>query len=407
MEHVVFITSNYPSEARPACGTFVRQLVFAIANQGVKCSVISPVSVFDVMRFGERAPAISVDSNGGAARVRTLRPRYVSFSNKGVIGYNTARLTQATFERAARGALSVLDAPPTILYGHFLYPGGGTAVRVAEEIGIPSIVAVGESTFWSVEPMGYRRASEDLGKAGGFVAVSEEIKRNLMERLYISEEKIRVFPNGVDLERFYPRDRLEMRRKFGLPHERFIIAFVGHFDQRKGPHRVLAAASGLEKCGLIFMGRGSAPLEGEDILFKGQLSHSEVPEMLSAADIFVLPTLAEGSCNAIVEALACGLPVVTSRREFNSDIADDGVAIMVDPMDINEIREAIILLRDEPSLRKKMSTRALMLARERNIHVRASNIIRWMEEVEARSMKTGGRSDGAQGLYSHDRPSAV
>lgn len=391
MKHVVFITSNYPSNARPARGTFVRQLVMAIKDEGIRCSVISPLSLIDLVRFGVREPVCSCDTNGGERSIRILRPRYLSFSNKNVFCYNTSRLTQIAFNSAVRRALPLLDMPPTILYGHFLYRGGGSAVRIASELNIPSIVAVGESTFWSVEPVGRKRAAEDFREVGGVVAVSEVIKRNLVGMLSIKEEKIRVFPNGVDLERFYPRNRIEMRRKFGLPLDKFIIAFVGHFDQRKGPHRVLAAASGIDDCGLVFVGRGSIHLESREILFKGELEHSKVPEMLSAADIFVLPTLAEGSCNAIIEALACGLPVVTSRGEFNSDIADDGVAIMVNPMDINEIGRAINLLKSNPMLRKRMSDRALMKGRERDIKVRASNIIRWMEEIQAHTNLVGSR----------------
>jgi glycosyltransferase involved in cell wall biosynthesis len=236
-------------------------------------------------------------------------------------------------------------------------------------------VAVGESSFWSVEPVGFRKAIRDFSNATVIVSVSSIIKRSLMDRLKIPEEKIIVLPNGVDLSLFYPRNRMEIRQKYCFPANKFIIAFTGHFDERKGPHRLLSAVSGMDKIGLIFIGDGDIPVEDEKIVFKGVMEHSKVPELLSAADIFVLPTLCEGSCNAILEALACGLPIITSNGEFNDDIVDDNVALRIDPENIGEIREAIIKLRNNDELREEMSSKALESVRQFDINMRACKIL--------------------------------
>ena len=172
-----------------------------------------------------------------------------------------------------------------------------------------------------------------------------------------------------------------MRRKFGFPKNKVIISFIGHFDERKGPHRLLTAVSGIDNIGLIFIGKGAIPLEGENILFKGVVEHTSVPEMLSASDFFVLPTLSEGSCNAIIEAMGCGLPVITSKGEFNDDIVDDDVTIRIDPLNINEIRAAITKLCCDHNLRNQMSIKALEKVRQFDIDLRAKKILEWIKEI--------------------------
>jgi glycosyltransferase involved in cell wall biosynthesis len=383
MRHILFISSNYPSKSRPFCGTFVRQLVLGITRLGVKCSVINPVSIFH-RRYGKFDPKKSFDLSIKENPISVLRPRYISFSSKNLFSFNTAHLTQISFENAVSRAIPYLDSPPDLLYGHFLYQSGAAAVRIASRLEIPSIVAVGEGSYWSVEPMGFQKAIRDFRSVTGIISVSSVIKQSLMNRLKIPEEKISVIPNGVDLSQFYPRNRIELRKKFDFPADKFVIAFIGHFYEEKGPHRILSAVSGMDNIGFIFIGNGLIPLKDKNILFKGILEHSKVPEMLSAADIFVLPTLVEGSCNAILEALACGLPVVTSKGEFNDDIVDDTVAIRVDPLNINEIRDAIIKLYKDHYLRNEMSINALKKSKQFDINIRAHRILEWIKEIKTK-----------------------
>ena len=102
--------------------------------------------------------------------------------------------------------------------------------------------------------------------------------------------------------------------------------------------------------------------------------------MLSACDVFALPTLIEGSCNALVEAMACGLPIVSSAGEFNDDVLDDGMSIRIDPLDVPAIRQAIVRLRDDAPLRARMAAAALQRARLFDIDARARRILAFMAE---------------------------
>ena len=114
------------------------------------------------------------------------------------------------------------------------------------------------------------------------------------------------------------------------------------------------------------------------VLWNSSACQSKVLELLSACDVFVLPTLREGCCNAIIEAMACGLPIVSSDRAFNDDLLTDELSIRVDPMDVDAIRDAIIELRDNPTKREQMGVAALERAKLFDVNDRAKRILQFM-----------------------------
>jgi glycosyltransferase involved in cell wall biosynthesis len=370
------ITSGYPSAREPSKGAFVASFARAVASTGVRCAVVAPVAVHRAWRGGAEPPPAS---DGGDGSPEVVRPRFLSLSTRTFAGLTMAGFTQWAFERAVEGAIRRMEAPPDALYGHFMYPAGAAAVRVGARLGIPGFVGVGEGRFWSIRPLGVARARRDLGRASGIVAVSTPIKRKLVEEVGLPEEAVRVFPNGPDTRLFYPRDRREARRKRGFHDSAFLVGFVGHLIADKGPLRLAEAIEGLEGVKGVYMGRGPQRPTGDRVQFVGELPHGELPEMLSACDIFVLPTTHEGSCNALAEAMACGLPVVTSVGDFNDDMVNEQVSIRVDPMDVAQIRDAIRTLKEDAGRRERMAEAALARAAKLDARVRAEAILGWME----------------------------
>ena len=373
------ITGSYPSANRPMEGSFVRQFVLALSRAGGDCVVIAPVSVV-APRNWPLVPRESREQAGGTV-VRVLRPRYVSFSSRQLPGFNTALLTQRSFNGCVMRELHRLPCSPDVLYGHFLYSAGRAAVVAGIRLDRPSVVAFGESTFWSVEPTGFSTARRHFERVTGVLAVSSPGREVLIAHLGIPAEKIRVFPNGVDLSKFHARDRYAACRKFGLPSSTFNILFVGSFDDRKGVRRLLKAVEGLTSVRLVLVGRGSERVSSPNVAFQGSLDHDHVAEVLGAGDIFALPTTAEGSCNAIIEAMATGLPIVTSIGRYNDDIVDDDVAIRIAPMDVRAIREAIVALMNDPARRKSMSQACLEKSKQFDINLRARRVAAWLQEI--------------------------
>jgi len=376
--HIAFVAYGYPTPARPTHGTFVEQLVQAVARTGRKCSVIHPIPVHRWPRHC--LAAIAAGQQRDTEKIEIRHVAFVSWPRLQLAGWDGEAVTEASFSRAACRGIRRLTERPDAVYGHFLLGGGLGAVYVGQKFGLPSFVSVGSSSLLKKFERQPRLARYALTNATGVLAVSNLLKRQLVEQLHVDENKIGVFPNGADRRRFYPRERDAMRARYGFPADRFLIAYVGRFIHEKGVLRLVEAVRGLEDVGLILMGQGPEEPQGPEILFRGIVLHPQVPELLSAADVFVLPTLAEGSCNAIVEAMACGLPVITSRGEFNDDLVNDEVAIRIDPLSVEEIRQAIVLLRDDAQRRASMSEAALQRAKELDVDVRAERICQWMTQ---------------------------
>jgi len=344
--------------------------------------VIYPWKLHEWLRDRNEITVQSEASEG----VCVHRPLMISVSNRRLGAFNTFALTQASFQHAVWRALNQLREKPDAVYGHFLYSAGAAAAWAGARLGCPSFVAVGESTgpgsegIWSLQHVKPDAAKERFARAAGFMAVSEGLRQQLLAELSIPEAKIKVFPNGIDPVRFHRRNRQAMRRKHALPPDDFLVIFVGAFDERKGSLRVHQALTGLPAVQGIFVGEGPLRPSGKQVAFCGRAFHEEVAELLCAADLFVLPSREEGCSNATLEAMACGLPVVVSRRPFNAGICDQKNAWLVEPDDISEIRQAIVQLKDNAEHRRRLGDAAFARCTRFDIRDRARNVLAWMEE---------------------------
>lgn len=375
---IAVVTSNYPYPARPYCGAFVRELVWEFARQGHCCTVVAPVSIWDRHRFGPlglRREKEKVERAEATIDVR--RPRIVTASARPLGPLNSIVMSDYMFYRAVRSELASLAGGADVVYGHFLYPGGHAAARCAPEMRLPYFVAHGDYEIYDWYLGKGRRHFKDVA---GVVAVSTELASFCRDALGIDADKIAVFPNGTDPRLFFPRDRTEARNRLGLSATAKIVAFVGRFDEGKGPDRVMAAVEGLEDAYALLMGEGPIVIQGKRVAFKGVVGRDLLPWYLSAADVFVLPTTGEGSCNAILEAMACGLPIVSSVGAFNDDILNPKVSVRVDPMDVGQIREAIDTLLRDDARRRRMSEECREWSRRFSIEERARNIVQFIGE---------------------------
>lgn len=366
---------RYATDARPSHQPFVRALLMELAARGVDVTVVAPETLWGVAKAssGNRLAPRSEVRDG----IPIHRPRYLGYSAIRLPGLgSTRRLSDWAYRRAALGATLALGQRFDLCYGHFLYPHGAAALAIGRRLGIPSFVALGESSFARYEA-GYDVAtiSRLLRRFEGVVVNSPELQERCVRIHQVPAYSVRLLPNGVDRSLFSVRDQREARRRCGLPMDRPIVISVGQFNARKGPERILEAIRSRPEIGAVFLGRGPLAPEGPQVLHRGEVTHAEVATWLCAADLFVLPTLNEGCSNAILEAFACGLPVVTSDLPFNRAIADEDCALLVDPNDPGAIGEAIGRLVDDAELRSRMSASSLRRSEAFQLGDRAARMI--------------------------------
>lgn len=370
---ILFITDPYPSDSYPNNGVFVYSFVQELCRQGHSVSVITPgKNIFQTM--------LKKKVSYGLEKATVYSYPVYTASSKKIGSFNTYSITHWQKVRVVKKALNEISVEFDIVYCHFistlLY-----AAPALKGIDKPIFVAVGENKNIDNVKSWYSEIEyfESLNKATGFIAVSQVIKDKLEKKLGISPDKILLAPNGTDLSLYRPKDRKIMRRKFGFPENDFIAIFVGRFLHNKGPLRIIQAMHEIEDSKMIFVGSGPQHLNHPNIIFNDKVPRQQIPELLSCADAFVLPTLHEGSNNAIIEAMACGLPIISSDIPEVRAQCDKSFAILVDPMSINEIHQALIEIKCDTIKAKTMSDNALLYALNFDIGRRAKRILDFIQ----------------------------
>jgi len=218
-----------------------------------------------------------------------------------------------------------------------------------------------------------------LQRADAFVTLTPAIEAELVE-FGLGTVPCHRIPNGVDLTAFAPAadaERRALRARLGLPEDRVVCAFVGRLTPQKDPALLLEAwAIGhWPQAHLVLVGDGplrprleasvtSGPTRGQ-VTFAG--ATADVASYLKAADLLVLPSLAEGMSNVILEAMACGLPIVATDLIGNREVmgGDGQAGRLVPPGDPAALAEAVGMLLRTPTLRDKLGGAARAMVAER------------------------------------------
>lgn len=234
------------------------------------------------------------------------------------------------------------------------------------------------------------------------VTNSQMCRQQLLKLYSLPPERVEVVYNGVDTVRFSPvlkeKRGAHIRAIHGLNPGEMVILFVSNNFARKGLDTVITSLAELVRLGhqyrlLVvgtgkpgrFLSRAQALGLGNQVIFAGPAPLVEA--YYGAADIFVLPTLYDPFANVCLEALACGLPVITSKYNGAAEILKEAGLIMDDPQDIWDLTKKLLFLAD-PKVREEMGTLARHLALrfswEENVRQTEALFLRVLEEKKRR-----------------------
>ncbi len=357
---VLSLSTLYPNDQAPNFGVFVERQMQAVIKRGdVDLTLINPIGLppFPLSlhpRYRQLRALPQQELRGG---VQILRPHFSLLPKVG------ARFNAGAIVRAVLPLVRRLHAeqPFDLIDAQFFHPDGYAAVRIAAVLGLPvSIKARGAD----IQHWGRQRATAgQIRKAGRRATALLSVSKGLiddMAALGIPREKIGLHRTGLDTDLFRPYDRRLCRDEFGLPRDRPVLATVGALIPRKGQRFVIEALVKLPDAILLIAGHGpdEAMLReltkttgvAERVHFLGPVPHGELPVLLNAADVFVLPSSSEGLANAWVEALACGTPVVTTPIPGAQELITDSDWGRLVPRDGTAIAAAVdAMLASRPS----------------------------------------------------------
>jgi len=209
-----------------------------------------------------------------------------------------------------------------------------------------------------------------------YVAISRAIK-NVLEKDGIDGNRIEVVHSGIDLARVAGADGAAVRAELGISEDAPVIGTVAHFAWHKGLEYLVDAArmvaDEIEGVKIVLVGTGGleeairqrAAASGADdgIVFAG--FRTDIPQCLAMFDVFTMPSLMEGLCTSILDALAARKPVVASRTGGIPEIVENGeTGLLVPPGDAAALAGALIRVLREPDLAVRMAERGRRKVRE-------------------------------------------
>jgi len=319
---ILTFSTLYPHAARPNHGIFVEtRLRHLLASGRVESKVVAPVPWFPSSnpRFGEYAAFAKAPREEQRCGIDVVHPRYVTVPK---VGMSLAPLLLAAGAYPAVKNIIRRGYDFEIIDAHYFYPDGVAAAMIGRWLDIP-VVITARGTDINLLPQfaaPRRMILWAARRAAALVTVSAALKAALIH-LGVEANKIHVLRNGVDTRLFQPADREAERARLKLTGT--VLLMVGNLLALKGHDIVLGALREFSEACLLIIGEGREErnLKGlaralgiqDRVRFLGAMSQEDLAAYYRAADALVLASSREGWPNVLLESMACGTPVVSTR----------------------------------------------------------------------------------------------
>lgn len=366
---ILVVTNLFPTDWRPYQGAFNRQQLERLSKRH-SLEIFVPVSWIDWLggRKGNSSTPIPVYPFVYFYTPRFWRSLYSTYMLASLLAHRRRLVMQGT---------------PDCIFASWAYPDAVVGAVLARLLNVPVVIKVHGSDINSYTEYLLRRKQIlwSMRKAHAVVAVSASLKQRLVD-IGVTPEKIRVIYNGVDHAVFHALEEPSAVASANDDKRRRIV-YVGNLKKDKGCADLMNAFVTLAKrrddIDLYFIGTGparsalekSAPADvlRRHIHFTGALDHNAVARHIAEATVLCLPSYNEGVPNVILEAMACGTPVVATRVGGVPEVVDSGTGIMIDPGRCDELINAL--------------DRALSIPWNRQAIARQSRRFSWEENISA------------------------
>jgi teichuronic acid biosynthesis glycosyltransferase TuaC len=334
---ILVFSSLYPNSTQPNLGVFVENRTRRLAAAGCDVRVVAPVfapvwPLSLLSRFRKELPD-RVAVQQGLSVYHPVIPQV-----PGLWARNPGAMVGACLPLLREIAR---DFPFDVIDAHYFFPDGVAAAALSEMLGVPCVITARGSdvTDWPKRPAARRMILQAAETAKGLAGVSASLLTE-MTSLGMDPAKMRLLRNGVDLEHFQPMDREMARARCGVSGT--CVLSVAALVPLKSHHVTIEAIATIPDVHLLIAGQGPerAALQaqidrlgvGDRVRLLGPVAHADLPTLYNAADIFVLSSTREGLPNVVLEAIACGTPVIATPVGGTVEVIDDARAGVRSPV---------------------------------------------------------------------------
>lgn len=354
--NILFVSSQFPNCAEPNRGVFSLQIVKELAAFA-DVQVIAPVpslGPFNFINFIKRYRTdFEIPYCETIDGLKVYHPKYFAMPGMGFThAFSLFHSLQSLIEDIhSRWHINAVNC-------HWVFPDGVAIQKICNKLNIPVMLTpLGTDLNSFIE---YRLRKKAIVNA---LVNSDKVSvlcTPMYERcvsLGMDKSKLQIIPNGVDVEKFTVKDRALCRSELTIDQNSKVILFVGSLVPVKGVDTLLKAFAAMTalrpEASIKLYIVGSGYLESDlkrlaselritnDVVFVGRVPHNELPVWMNAADCLCLPSLSEGHPNVVMEALACGIPVVASAVGAIPDFVTDKTGYLIVPKNHAELAERL------------------------------------------------------------------
>jgi teichuronic acid biosynthesis glycosyltransferase TuaC len=351
MLKIAVVTRYFPSSAEPWQGRSAYQTLRVLARKA-DVRVFFPNATYPALLKPRSRIYDKLDASYSPPDV-----------NVGYYDYPALPLVSRPFNGrlAARVLLPhVRDFAPDLIFSIFLYPDGYAALQIGKALSVPVVaMGIGSDINSIADRISALHTRTVLREVDFLVTVSDDLRKKAV-LMGARPEKSRAIINGCDLSVFHVTDRDEARRKLHIDARSEMVVYIGRMDMKKGLRELVAAAASMREqrpdLHAYLVGEGpDRPLIEAAIQANNATGYidvlpgcapNDVAVWIAAANLVTLPSYMEGCPNVVLEALACGRPVVATNVGGIPEIMSDACGRLVPPRDVPALAQALAWVLD-------------------------------------------------------------